>query len=660
MAKNWAVAIGINEYSNLQPLKYAKRDAESMRDFFLMEAQFDQVFLFTDDSEKILGSIPSQPAYGNLRRFLRFQFEQPLLEAGDNLWFFFAGHGIREAERDYLMPCDVDPGDVEHTAIPISFVTECLRRSGADNVILLLDACRNEGARDGLGVGEERHPGVVTIFSCSPKERSWEIEELRQGSFTHVLLEALRIQGEGNCATVERLYHHLCHRVPEINRQYQKRLQKPYALVEPATKYHLILLPKYATVNDRATLKMDALKAEVEGNYELAKQLWIRVNVAAAGSDLDVIAALQRIFQRQGQPKAPSQPEPITPQPGERASEPKPQSAAFHLPTLQPLLNPQLWGGEEGDTNIQSPPELADLGGEKEFSQLQVFQFNAAMVYVRKSGLFGRGKEVMTNRSRHQAQYFIENLGSGVSLEMVAIPGGAFLMGSPETQKERPNTGTPQHKVTVKPFFMGRYPVTQAQWRVVAALPKVRRELTPNPSNFKGDNRPVEQVNWYDAVEFCARLSRKTGREYRLPSEAEWEYACRARTTTPFHFGETITTDLANYNGDYTYGAGSKGKYRQETTPVGSFRVANAFGLYDMHGNVWEWCADHWHHNYQGAPADGSAWLDDNDNRSRLRRGGSWYDNPRNCRSAYRFGSVADGRDTSFGFRVVCAAARTL
>jgi uncharacterized caspase-like protein len=370
MAKNWAIAIGINEYSNLQSLKYAQQDAESMREFFLTEARFDQVFLFTDNSEQILGSIPTQPTYGNLRRFLRFQFEQPLLESGDNLWFFFAGHGIREAERDYLMPCDVDPGDVEHTAIPISFVMERLRRAGADNVILLLDACRNEGARDGLGVGEERHPGVVTIFSCSPRERSWEIEELRQGSFTHVLLEALRIQGEGNCATVERLYHHLCYRVPEINRQYQKLRQTPYAIVEPASKYHLILLPKYATVNDRATLKMDALKAEVEGNYELAKQLWIRVNVAAAGSDWDVIAALQRIFQRQGQPTAPSPPEPITPQPGERASEPKPQSAAFRPP------NPPTLGG----TGVQSPPELGDLGGEKEFSQLPVFQFDVVTV----------------------------------------------------------------------------------------------------------------------------------------------------------------------------------------------------------------------------------------------------------------------------------------
>jgi formylglycine-generating enzyme required for sulfatase activity len=254
-----------------------------------------------------------------------------------------------------------------------------------------------------------------------------------------------------------------------------------------------------------------------------------------------------------------------------------------------------------------------------------------------------------TNRSRQQAHYFTENLGNGVSLEMVAIPGGTFLMGSPETEQEPHGRESPQHKVTVKPFFMGRYPVTQAQWRVVAALPKVKHDLNPNPSYIKGDNRPVEQVSWYDAVEFCARLSQQTGREYRLPSEAEWEYACRAGTTTPFHFGETITTDLANH-------------YGKSTSPVGSFQVANAFGLFDMHGNVWEWCADYWHSNYQGAPTDGSAWLNKNDNdyQSRILRGGSWFNGPYYCRSASRFNGNAGLRFCSIGFRVVCGEPRTL
>jgi formylglycine-generating enzyme required for sulfatase activity len=149
---------------------------------------------------------------------------------------------------------------------------------------------------------------------------------------------------------------------------------------------------------------------------------------------------------------------------------------------------------------------------------------------------------------------------------------------------------------------MGKFPVTQAQWRAVAALPKINTDLDPDPSYFNGANRPVEQVSWDEAMEFCRRLSKKTGRDYRLPSEAEWEYACRAGTNKPFHFGKRITSDLANYNGNSVYGNAPKGKYREETTPVGSLKVANAFGLYDMHGNVWEWCADGWHENYEGAP----------------------------------------------------------
>ena len=251
---------------------------------------------------------------------------------------------------------------------------------------------------------------------------------------------------------------------------------------------------------------------------------------------------------------------------------------------------------------------------------------------------------------------------------MVSIPGGTFVMGSPPEELKRRDNESPQHSVTLQPFFMGKYQVTQAQWRFVAQLPQVNRELKSDPSRLKGDgstsltnHRPVEQVSWEDAVEFCDRLSQYTGRTYRLPSEAEWEYACRAGTTTPFHFGETITTDLANYDGNSTYGNGVKGVYRKETTEVGIFGVANNFGLYDMHGNVYEWCQDHWHSNYEGAPTDGSAWLSNKeDSNRRLLRGGSWDYNPDYCRSAYRnYYNLVNG-DYFIGFRVVCSgAART-
>ena len=275
--------------------------------------------------------------------------------------------------------------------------------------------------------------------------------------------------------------------------------------------------------------------------------------------------------------------------------------------------------------------------------------------------------KIVIKEAQGTAQHYIEDLGNGIELEMVLIPQGAFTMGAPEDEEGSEDNERPQHQVTVPRFFMGRYQVTQAQWRVVASFEKVNRDLISEPSHFKGDDLPVEQISWYDAVEFCVRLSKYTNRNYRLPREAEWEYACRAGTTTPFHFGETIATDLANYNGtddqdgkwSGSYGRGPNGIYREQTTPVGSFDAGNNFGLSDMHGNVWEWCVDDWHSNYQGAPTDGSAWLEsDNNSRFRILRGGSWLYNSILCRSANRLFNSPDLSDRTFGLRVVCDVVR--
>ncbi|WP_016952026.1 bifunctional serine/threonine-protein kinase/formylglycine-generating enzyme family protein [Anabaena sp. PCC 7108] len=286
------------------------------------------------------------------------------------------------------------------------------------------------------------------------------------------------------------------------------------------------------------------------------------------------------------------------------------------------------------------------------------FEFETAKLIL-KSGVFGLGKGWEIQRSRKKARLFIQNLGNGVNLEMVAIPGGTFFMGSPENEESRSSSDSPQHQVNVPPFFMGKYPVTQKQWQAIAALPKVKIDLESDPSNFKGDNLPVERVSWDSVQEFCARLSQRTSKAYRLPSEAEWEYACRAGTTTPFYFGETISTDLANYNGNYTYGSGVKGEYREKTTDVGKF-PANAFGLYDMCGNIWEWCEDEWHENYIDAPTDGSAWLDGSNNNTRMLRGGSWDFDPWFCRSALRLGSWRGARYSHLGFRLAVSPPRIL
>ncbi len=312
----------------------------------------------------------------------------------------------------------------------------------------------------------------------------------------------------------------------------------------------------------------------------------------------------------------------------------------------QPFLNqggqaasqPPLINVGSQQKNPPCPPLIrGGRGGVKTFS-FDVITVNA------------QGKEI--NRQRKQAEYLTEDLGTGIILDIVSIPGGTFNMGSPTSEAGRHEGESPQHWVTVQPFYLGKYAVTQAQWKVVANLAKVKQDLDPYPSDFKGANRPVEQVNWEDAIEFCARLSRKTGKKYRLPSEAEWEYACRAGITTPFHFGETITPDLVNYNGDYPYASAPKGKFRDQTTDVGSF-PPNAFGLYDMHGNVWEWCQDVYLANYRGAPTDGSVSEKGGDSKYRMQRGGCWFNLAGYCRCANRGRSPQlEVRRRLDGFRV--------
>ena len=242
------------------------------------------------------------------------------------------------------------------------------------------------------------------------------------------------------------------------------------------------------------------------------------------------------------------------------------------------------------------------------------------------------------------AEGIVEDLG-GISLEMVIIPAGRFLMGAlggNAFDDERP-----QHSVWVPSFLLGRFQVTQEQWAAVMTW-------TP-PYRCAGARHPVDRVSWHGAGEFCRRLAGLTGRAYRLPSEAEWEYACRAGSSTPFSYGTTLTTDLANYVGEHVFRSEPPGVYRHCTTEVGSF-PPNAFGLSDMHGNVWEWCADAWHDSYAGAPGDGSAWMG-KAGSDRILRGGCWHDPPGLCRSAARLRGVANDGEDYFGFRVALTLA---
>jgi formylglycine-generating enzyme required for sulfatase activity len=282
---------------------------------------------------------------------------------------------------------------------------------------------------------------------------------------------------------------------------------------------------------------------------------------------------------------------------------------------------------------------------------LQMVEFEIAQL-IQEPRRFGIGRRWVVRSQRGQTRYFTENLGEGIGMDLISIPGNQFWMGTSELVKNLPDQECPDHQVTIAPFFIGRYPVTQQQWQAVAKLEKIRFDMNPNPSRFKGANRPVEGVLWREAVEFCDRLRQHTGKPYRLPSEAEWEYACRGGTTSAFCFGETIMPTLACYDGSVKYGSGPTEISQETTTDIGSFDVANAFGLYDMHGNVWEWCMDHWHENYDGAPTDGTAWVTNDKYQYRVLRGGSWIDEPQYCRSAHRNGVAPTNKMLTIGFRI--------
>jgi uncharacterized caspase-like protein len=273
MGQNWAIVLGVNEYSNLRRLNYAEQDAESVRDFF-RELGFEQVYFFAQNAPRIPvdngATFSAEPTFGELSNFLDRRFEQPFLTPSDNLWFFFAGHGRRDRQQDYLMLKDSNPGNVDRSALKIQDLATQLRRSNAGNVILLLDACRDDGlgSRDGTGIGTKQQ-GVITFYACAPSQQSYEIEQLASGAFTYALLQGLRLRGEdGNCATVERLASHLKTQVPALVERYKGMVQNPLLALDPDSKRDAILLPQLARSTDVQALKNRNCSTQREWGFE--------------------------------------------------------------------------------------------------------------------------------------------------------------------------------------------------------------------------------------------------------------------------------------------------------------------------------------------------------------------------------------------------------
>lgn len=570
--KRWAIVIGVDEYddSNINRLTGAVNDAKALAEALKQHAGFkeERVVLLASGEPR-----ERRPARNAILR--RLSNLKGALPADALLLVAFAGHGIERGGQSFLLPADAEYSDnpalLEQTSLNVQTLKQFIRETGAKQVFVVLDACRNDPA-GGRALNDNRltegfsHSfdfntrnreveAFVTLYATSVGQRSFEYSEKKQGFFTWALIEGLKgkaanVRGE---VTLGGLLAHLESVVPDLVQIELGERQRPFAQVEGYRANELVL--------------------------------------AVTG-----VSPLLEL------PKPTPTPTPIP------TPTPKP------TPTPMPVI---------AYAKVAGPPV-----------RLVSMLFTTAEVDA-------RGK--VTKKLGQLVNGFVEELANGVNLELVELPAGTFDMGSPSTEAQRSNDETLRNGVRVNALYMGKYEVTQAQWRaVVGSLPKV---------SFKGDDLPVEQVSWNDAIEFCRKLSAKTGREYRLPTEAEWEYAVRAGTPTPFAFGPTLSPDIVNYDGNYPYGNAPKGSYRQKTWPVKrDDGVANAWGLFDMHGNVWEWCQD-WYGPYDAKQFDNPTGPASGEYR--VVRGGSWLDVSRDCRGAFRFLLAPGDRDASYGFRIV-------
>ncbi|MDQ2098934.1 MAG: SUMF1/EgtB/PvdO family nonheme iron enzyme [Tychonema bourrellyi B0820] len=685
--------IGVSEYQpGLNPLPAAVKDIEALQRV-LQDPEmggFDEV--------KTLAN----PEPHAMQLAIETLFDSRAKD--DLILLFFSGHGIKDdAGRLYFASRSTRKNPkgnlIKSTAISASFVHEIMNNSRAKRQAIILDCCFSGAFDPGLQAKDDGSvdlrtqlgaEGRVVLTSSSSTEYSFEQQGSDLSIYTRYLVEGIETgAGDTNSDGLVSILELHEYAVSKVQEELPAMTPKIIVLKDKGFE---IVLAKARVADPKLKYRKAASRYANVGTIRPAGRAILNTLRQQLGLTADETAEIEAEVLRPYQERLANLQKYRETLIAEAEHEyPLSEFAREELNTLQQMLllrdgdvlpiqqeiealftqqaEAKRQAQEQAKTSQVSSPQN-NVG-----TKLQRFEFD--VITVDKTG-----KE--NSRTKKSAEVFAEDLGNGVLLEMVQIPQGSFLMGSPKNELERRDNEGPQHQVTVPAFLMGKYAVTQAQWKTVANLPQLERKLRPDPSSFKGANRPVEFVSWYHAVEFCARLSQHTGKPYRLPSEAEWEYACRAGTTTPFHFGETITTDLANYRGtdneEYkwsgSYGAGPKGIDREETTPVGSFRVANAFGLYDMHGNVWEWCADPWHSGYQGAPTDGTVWdeiCNDNryqnnihllintkeDKRTQVLRGGSWRADPGDCRAAIRNNVQPRIAANVFGFRVVCVAAWT-
>jgi formylglycine-generating enzyme required for sulfatase activity len=546
------------------------------------------------------------------------ELKRDLIEFQDKLGpgavglFYFAGHGMQAGRggRNYLLPVGVDyrrERDVEVFGLDAGSVLARMEESGASLSIVILDACRDsplppEGRTSASrGLGRMEAPsGSLVAFATAPGSTADENRGGRNGLYTQYLLRAIEVPGlrlEDVFQQVRRDVERASSRrqsPEEISKLtsafYFRPAQQVVALAPP------VVAPAPSVVGGGVSL------ADLE-RLEQARRSWAQWQQRMQ-ADFDRITGFQG------------------------GADLRAQAWQRFLETWKDD-NPT--ADDDERLRAQARQALGQAQAEAQRQQRIAAAPMPAAAGGSNSGAVGGALQVFKDCAECP--------------EMAVIPAGRFLMGSPASEAGRSANEGPQRWVDVPRFALGRFEVTQRQWEAV---------MGSNPSSFRacGPDCPVENVSWNDAQEFVRRLSQRTGQNYRLPSEAEWEYAARAGSATAYPWGERASRDHANYGADICCSGRAEGRDRWvETAPVGQF-PANAFGLHDMHGNLWEWVQDVWHDNYAGAPSDGSAWMSGGDPARRVLRGGSWSIAPQFLRSAYRNRNAPDGRNFITGFRI--------
>ena len=649
-----ALLIGVGEYlpepqSGLVSLRAVPGDLQAMERVLTSDLggfEPDQIEVLADPGSSVI-------CQGMERLFADREKEDLLL-------LYFSGHGLVDERTGefFLGAAETKRSLLRSTTVSAAFVYGLMSNSRSERQVVILDCCfsgafaaglRAKAATVAVDLAQQLGGrGRAILASSAATQYSFE-DKAEQSIYTRFVVEGIETgaadQDRDGLITVDELHRYAKLKVQEVSPAMTPQIEaldEGFRIVVARARPEDPWVRYRQEVEQVVQQRQGQISRIVKRGLK-RKQLELGVAEAEAARILDEVLQPYREFEQKIREYEQAVQEAIE-------DELTPAQMEADLAYLQEVLG--LRDQDVAQIKARLPERSLPVGGSEEDQTdgvlLVPFEFKTATVNAQG--------EIIEERTG-SAQGFTEDL-EGVPLEMVGIPGGTFLMGSPESELERLDTEGPQHEVTVGPFFLGKFTITQAQWRVVAGWDLIDRELKLDPSSFKGEDHPVEYVSWFDAVEFCKRLSARLGKAYRLPSEPEWEYACRAGTTTPFCFGETITLDLVNYDGSQTYSSGPEGISRGQTISVGSLGYANRFGLYDTHGNVWEWCEDPWHETYQNAPTNGMIWEEGGDKELRLRRGGSWANLPRDCRSACRDLNFPNLRNFNIGFRVCCSPPR--